>query len=45
MTPKPADPTSAGIALLLSLGHKPVSPAKPIPADPPQTPPPATARP
>jgi hypothetical protein len=44
MTPKPADPTAAGITMLLSLGHKPVASPQPIPADPPQTPPPAAAR-
>ena len=44
MTPKTADPTAAGIAVLLSLGRKPVARPKPIPADPPQTPSPAAAR-
>ncbi len=43
MTPK-SDPTAAGIAVLLSLGRKPVAPPQPIPADPPQTPPPAAGR-
>ncbi len=44
MQPKPLDPTAAGIAVLLSLGRKPVALPKPIPADPPRTPPPAAAR-
>ena len=38
MTATPADPTAAGIDLLLSLGHKPVATPKPTPTDPPPTP-------
>ena len=38
MNAKPADPTAAGIAMLLSVGRKPVTGPKPVVNDPPQTP-------
>jgi hypothetical protein len=38
MNAKPADPTAAGIAMLLSVGAKPVAGPKPVVADPSQTP-------